>query len=239
MALPRMLAWLLCLWLTALAAHAQADDNGLSVSLTARTGGALSVAWAISPQWLETHASIAGFNVSLNDTRVAQVPATTTTYDIYGLSSNTVYTVAVSVNWLTPSNETLVSNELVVSTLNATSPSAPPAPLVVAAGGGFLRVRVTLPLDTGGVDIATISVVAQSQIDFSIATLSHSVSDSEFTFFGLDAKTSYRLRSYATNAADLSSDQSVALSADTLAVQLPGPCPPPTVLNVTGTLAGG
>ncbi|KAG6623161.1 histone-lysine N-methyltransferase CG1716 [Phytophthora cinnamomi] len=55
-----------------------------------------------------------------------------------------------------------------------------------------------------------------------------------YNIYGLDALTTYSISSIATNEGGKMSLESSRLTTKTMALQLPGPCPPPRVLTTTG-----
>lgn len=192
----------------------------------------------IGASWAEENdvSEIVGFDIVINDTTVDITSPTVSTYALYGLPSNTTYRFYINAVLDTSSNATeLVSNTVTASTTVLSRPSTMPQPVLVDVGGGFLRVRVDPPKDTGGLNVTSINVAVQATFDSKSFLISKNSSATDFNVYGLSARTQYLVYAYATNGGTLSSIPSEFLSVTTLGPQLAGPCPAPTLLNVTGT----
>ena len=130
----------------------------------------------------------------------------------------------------------LVSNALVAQTLEMTPPEAPASPEVIDIGGGYVELYVSQPLDTGGSPLVNLTVLVQSAVDSSVVIVNMSAQDNQTTVFGLNGSTMYRVSTVAINAALLVSPESTAINISTGLAQVPGPCPAPALINVTGKL---
>lgn len=178
-----------------------------------------------------------GFDIVINDSNVDFTSPTVSTYALYGLPSNTTYSFYINAVFDTSSNATeLMSNVVTASTTALSRPSTMSQPVLVNVGGGFLRVRVDPPNDAGGINITSINILVQATFGSDSFLMTKNSSATDFTVYGLRARTQYLVSAFATNGGNLSSLPSEFLSATTLGPQLAGPCPAPTVLNVTGML---
>ncbi|KAF1320447.1 hypothetical protein FI667_g12333, partial [Globisporangium splendens] len=195
--------------------------------VTSRTGGALHFECSYD--------DITGFRILVNGVPVSVTSALVLYYDLYALVNNTAYTFQVKATFNANSTaSSLESNILRESTASLSSPSVADPPILVNSSGGFIRAREQLPKDIGGANITMLAMLARSVVDFSVVSLSQPATQSEFVFYGLNARTEYYLSVYATNTGSLSGSESGFLSVKTLALRLAGPCPPLTVLGVTG-----
>lgn len=180
--------------------------------------------------------AIVGFDIVINDSTVDVTSPTSSTYALYGLPSNTTYRFYINAVLDANSNATeLLSNMVTASTTALSRPSTMVQPALVDVGGGFLRVRVDPPEDAGGLNVTSINVAVQAAFGSESFLLSKNSSAIDFTVYGLGARTQYLVSAYATNGGNLSSIPSEFLSVTTLGPQLAGPCPAPTLLNITGT----
>ncbi|TMW60828.1 hypothetical protein Poli38472_000870 [Pythium oligandrum] len=225
---------LLLLGLAVVSVHA---EDAISLWTVHQTGGAIHVAWEVSTSWTDQHSlnDISGFQVLLNDAEVAAVDPTTRAYDLYGLTNNTFYSVQV-IGALTDNLNPLTSNVLVAETSNQSPPGAAGTPSSTASGGGYIRVQVVPPLDTGGTPLTTVTLTALSSTDYKITenVTAFNPAAPEVTVYGLVAKTEYVVTVRFSNTGGYVGSGSTPVSISTQDLQPPGPCPPPTLLEVTG-----
>ncbi|TYZ67017.1 hypothetical protein PybrP1_011487, partial [[Pythium] brassicae (nom. inval.)] len=192
---------------------------------------------AISPEWSATNnvSDIEAFQVFLDEEPVGETEPSELFYTLYNLTDSTAYSFQAKAMFKASSTAEPLETDIVTETTDTLSaPGKPDSPILVEAGGGFIRVRARLPLDSGGADLATVTFEARSNEDNSVVDVTKPVSSPEMVFFGLSAKTSYFVSVYMTNAGGLNGPRSANLEAATTALEAPGPCPPPTVLRVTG-----
>ncbi|KUF97986.1 histone-lysine N-methyltransferase CG1716 [Phytophthora nicotianae] len=192
-------------------------------------GNHRNLSTALDPDELE------GYHVIVNNQERATVGPDASSYYLYGLSNNTVYSYQVKAI-LANGSEPLYSDVVAATTLNRTAPNSPDIPTKVTVSGGFVQVSVETPHDTGGVALSNVTVVV-SDIYGVVTSQTLSVTSSGvlvFNSYGLNARTKYWISAFATNEGDLVSSNSDPLVITTTALQLPGPCPPPTVVKATG-----
>lgn len=192
----------------------------------------------IAANWTSVNnvSDIAAFRVFVNAAQVGATNSSTLQYSAYGLVNNTTYTFQVRAAFKVGSSATaLESNRVTGTTSNRTNPSQMNLPTLVRAGAGFIEVIAQLPLDSGGANLTTLTAVARSTLDFSVVTLTQPATQSDFKIYGVNARTSYLVSVYATNEGNMSGPASDALRTKTQELRPAGPCPPPTVLGVTGS----
>ncbi|KAJ0393924.1 hypothetical protein ATCC90586_008639 [Pythium insidiosum] len=218
-------------------------EQDMTLWVESRTGGAIRIAWMLTPAWTEQNsiADITAFDVLVNDQTSQTVNASTAPFstELAGLPAESSFLIQV-LGRLRPdatASTAPASNVLATSTLAATPPAQPPAaPEFLAAGGGVIRVRVSLPRDSGGAPLEFLTVVARSQADFtSLQTRTVSVDQaSDVPLYSLNASTAYEISARVTNLQGLTSASSESTIASTSVVELPASAPPPTLLGVTG-----
>lgn len=178
---------------------------------------------------------IEAFQVFLNQELVGETPRSDLFFSVYNLTSNTAYSLQVRAAFIPSSTADELQSAIVTeSTGNLSLPGNPEPPIRLGLGGGFIRVRAQLPFDSGGAGLATITVEARSSVDNSVVKVIQPASSPEFVLFGLNASTWYLVTAFATNGGGLDGPKSPVLNTATTALEAPGPCPPPTVLRVTG-----
>lgn len=197
-------------------------------------GRAISSAWYLN----NSIADAEDFRVFVDGQERETVTLDVTRYDLYRLTSDTTYTVQVQGTLVNDSlAEPLYSDSLAVTTLSLAAPDAPDTPTLLAMTGGFVQVSVQPPADTGGADLANMTVIVRTAEGLAVMQQSQS-SDSAaaltFNIYGLNALTAYLVTAVASNAGGKMSVQSNPLEATTKALQLPDPCPAPTVISTTG-----
>ncbi|ETL37425.1 hypothetical protein L916_10863 [Phytophthora nicotianae] len=224
--------WLMLLINMMVRTDAQSSNPSI-IAWGSATGGTLHIQWnlstALDPDELE------GYHVIVNNQERATVGPDASSYYLYGLSNNTVYSYQVKAI-LANGSEPLYSDVVAATTLNRTAPNSPDIPTKVTVSGGFVQVSVETPHDTGGVALSNVTVVV-SDIYGVVTSQTLSVTSSGvlvFNSYGLNARTKYWISAFATNEGDLVSSNSDPLVITTTALQLPGPCPPPTVVKATG-----
>lgn len=193
---------------------------------------------AISPEWSAANnvSDIEAFQVFLNQEPVGETDPSEMFYTLYNLTNNTAYSFqAKAVLEASSIADPLETAVVIGTTDNLSVPGKPDPPVQVTVGGGSIRVRARFPHDSGGAALATLTVEARSSDDNSVVEVTQPVSSPEAVFFGLSAKTRYFVSMYTTNAGGLNGPRSDYLEATTTALEVPGPCPPPTVLRVTGS----
>ncbi|KAH7481830.1 Titin [Phytophthora ramorum] len=232
--------WILLLVVWIANATAQTAEPSIAAFVTA-TGGALHFKWTISTAWISTNTKddIKSFLVVLDGNEIGNKSPDTTSYDLYGLTGNTEYTLQVKASFIDNSSASpLYSDVIVATTLDQSAPAIPTSPTELAVGGGFVQVSVQPPLDSGGTDLSRVTVVV-----WRLSTLTELLRQSQspensdsliYDIYGLDALTSYRISAFATNEGGISSSESNALNVVTTSLQIPGPCPSPTILSTTG-----
>lgn len=178
---------------------------------------------------------ISAFHVFVNAAQVGETNSSMLRYSVYGLVNNTAYAFQVRAAFTAGSNATALESNLVTEmTSNRSSPSQIDPPTLIGVRGGFIQILAQLPLDYGGANLRTLTAVARSTLDFSIVTLTQPATQLDFKIYGVNARTSYVVMVYATNEGNMSGPASDGLTAKTQDLRPAGPCPPPTVLEVTG-----
>ncbi|KAE9360356.1 hypothetical protein PF008_g1843 [Phytophthora fragariae] len=231
--------WWLLLAVTIASSTAQSTDPTIDAWATA-TGGALHIQWAISSAWYINNSvvDVEDFRVFVNDQERAIIGFDETGYDLYGLTSETAYTVQVQGTLVSGSLAApLNSNAFPATTLNLAAPDTPDTPELLAMTGGFVQVSVQPPADTGGADLANMTVTVRRADGLTVVQQSQSSNSSAlltYNIYGLDALTTYWVTSVAVNEGGKTSSESNPVVAKTKALQLPDPCPPPRVIRTTG-----
>lgn len=180
---------------------------------------------------------IESFRVFLGDQQVATVDATEWQYALYGLAYDTQYAFQVSADLVAGSNATidLVSDAILARTAALSGPGVSRAPKLQSVTGGTLQVEAFTPNDTGGANLTTITVVVRRAGDGqTVINQSKSIGNTTFSLNRLDAQTTYWVTSFATNEGGASVYESAPLEVTTRVLELPGPCPPPTIVATTG-----
>lgn len=226
-----LLCWLMLL-ITLARSSAQTSKPSL-VAWASSTGGALHIHWNISTTWNPSEAE--GLYILVNNQERGTVGPDTSSYYVYGLSNNTAYSYQVKAT-LVNGSEPLYSVVAAATTSNRTAPNSPGIPKQIAVTGGFVQVSVKPPGDTGGVALSNVTVVVSDSVGFTTKqTLAvSSVDELVFNIYGLSARTKYWISAFATNEGGLLSPDSDPLVVTTASLQLPGSCPPPTLVNATG-----
>ncbi|KAG4059859.1 hypothetical protein PC123_g5228 [Phytophthora cactorum] len=213
-------------------ATAQAS-NPLIIVWASATGGALHLQWNISTAW--SLSELESFHVLVNNQERVTVGPDASGYYVCGLSNNTVYSYQVKATLVNGSGP-LYSDVIAATTLDRTAPNSPDIPKQLAVTGGFVQVSVELPQDTGGAALSNVTVVVSDSVSV-VTKQSLPVTSSDvlvYNIYGLNARTKYWISAFATNEGDLVSPNSDPLVITTTTLQLPGPCPPPTVVKTTG-----
>ncbi|KAF4143551.1 Fibronectin type III domain [Phytophthora infestans] len=226
-----LLCWLMLL-ITLARSSAQTSKPSL-VAWASSTGGALHIHWNISTTW--NPSEVEGLYILVNNQERGTVGPDTSSYYVYGLSNNTAYSYQVKAT-LVNGSEPLYSVVAAATTSNRTAPNSPGIPKQIAVTGGFVQVSVKPPGDTGGVALSNVTVVVSDSVGFTTKqTLAvSSVDELVFNIYGLSARTKYWISAFATNEGGLLSPDSDPLVVTTASLQLPGSCPPPTLVNATG-----
>ncbi|KAK1948572.1 Fibronectin type-III domain-containing protein 3a [Phytophthora citrophthora] len=132
----------------------------------------------------------------------------------------------------------LYSDVISATTLDCTAPHTPDAPKKMFVSGGFVQVSAQQPADTGGADLLSVTIIVRRLDRLTVVTQQAQAPVASgavvYNIYGLDAQTSYRISVFAINEGGLQSLESDFLDITTKFLQLPGPCPPPKVLNTTG-----
>lgn len=193
----------------------------------------------VAPAWSQTNSvdDITLFQVYVNDEQAVKLGATESVYTAYGLTNDTQYLFQVGGDLVSGSNATsdLISDTIVGQTGPISAPQVTSAPVLTNVTGGVVVVQVTPSGDSGGCNLTNLTAIARRSDGTIASTQVKSLNDTEFTFNRLDAQTTYRISAFATNGAGLSSSESTNLTVTTRSIDAPGLCPPPTVVNVTGT----
>ncbi|GMF21429.1 unnamed protein product [Phytophthora lilii] len=198
----------------------------------------------ISPSWNSNTTSvdeIEAYQVYVNEQLADTIGAGSSQYDLYGLSSNTAYSFQVEAIFANGSSSpSLYSNVISISTSDCTVPGTPNSLEKLAVTGGSMRVSVEPPKDTGGANLVNVTVHVRRRDDLSLVTeQSQSAPNSSslrYSIYGLDAQTSYQVSAFAVNGGGFVSEESNYLVFTTKALQLPDPCPAPTVVSSTGEI---
>ncbi|KAL3673999.1 hypothetical protein V7S43_001684 [Phytophthora oleae] len=233
--------WLLLAAVVIVPSTAGTTDPSVVAWATSTSGGTLNVKWTISAAWQSSNSlnEIDSFRVLVDSELNGAVGAEEISYDVSGLTNNTVYTIQVNATLTSGSSaEPLYSNVISATTLDRSAPHTPDAPKQLTVSGGFIQVSVQQPADTGGVDLLSLTIIVRHPVSLTVVTQQAQapVNSGTLTYniYGLDAQTSYRISAFAVNQGDLKSLESDFLDITTKSLQLPGPCPPPKVLNTTG-----
>lgn len=180
---------------------------------------------------------IQSFRVFIGDQQVATVSAAERQYVQYGLIYDTDYSFQVSADLMDGSNATgdLVSDAILARTTPLSSPGVSRAPQLRSVTGGSIQVETFTPSDTGGANLTSITVIVRRESDGQIViNQGKSVESTWFSLNRLDAQTTYWVTSFSTNEGGAGADESAPLYVTTRELELPGPCPPPTVVATTG-----
>ncbi|KAL4152595.1 hypothetical protein PRNP1_009523 [Phytophthora ramorum] len=133
--------WILLLVVWIANATAQTAEPSIAAFVTA-TGGALHFKWTISTVWISTNTKddIKSFLVVLDGSEIGNKSPDTTSYDLYGLTGNTEYTLQVKASFIDNSSASpLYSDVIVATTLGQSAPAIPTSPTELAVGGGFVQ----------------------------------------------------------------------------------------------------
>jgi hypothetical protein len=180
---------------------------------------------------------ITSFRVFLGDQEVATVGAVEREYVQYGLVYDTDYSFQVSADLVDGSNSTddLVSDAILVRTTPLSSPGVSRSPQLRSVTGGTIQVETFTPSDTGGANLTSITVIVRRESDGQIViNQAKSVENTTFSLNRFDAQSTYWVTSFSTNEGGAAADESAPLYVTTRELELPGPCPPPTIVATTG-----
>lgn len=194
----------------------------------------------ITANWTAAHSvsNISAFHVFVNATQVGETNSSTLHYSVYGLVNSTAYTFQVRAVFKAGSTATALESNLVTAPTSSRSrPSQMSPPTLVGVGGGLIKILTQLPQDSGGASIQSLTAIARSTVDFSVVTLTQPATQLAFKIYGVSARTGYLVSVYATNEDNQSGPASESLRVKTTELRPAGPCPPPTVLAVTGVWA--
>jgi hypothetical protein len=207
----------------------------LTVWYTDRTAASIHIDWSISEDWAGSLELISSFIVEVNSTTRGPITVASTlrSVKVTELKSLTIYALqlkAIAMN----SSVLLESKTLTVSTFDTSAPNSPRAVNVKSVGGGYIEVEVLPSYFTGGVDLVSTTVRAQSVWDSTMIFKTQNSTNTTIRIYGLRASTTYYVTAFVTNAKGFSSPNTALPYVQTSALQPPGKPPPPIVLDVTG-----
>ncbi len=108
--------------------------------------------------------SIEGFSILLDGTEKHFASASDVSFVFYGLTSETQYNVqVVGVLEADSTAQKLTSSTIQVETLATTAPVAPPQPTVEEIGIDFIKLKISLPSDTGGEALTSLVIHIYSE----------------------------------------------------------------------------
>lgn len=174
----------------------------------------------------------------LGDSEVVTLGNATWQYSLYGLAASTEYGVHVAAKMAVGVNESdaPISDTILVRTEALSMPGKMAAPRILSFTGGTVEVATELPDETGGADLTSITVVVRDGYSEQlVGTKTQPANSTVFMINRLDAQEYYLFASFAINEAGLSGPEGFRESVRTRALENPGPCPAPTILNTSGT----
>ena len=162
---------------------------------------------------------------------------------IWNLSQSTVYyftVVAVNPSSVCASSDAYrESDKLEVTTLTASVPSVPAAPILMSKTGGALTISWSAPIDNGGTPLLGYSLfeLVDGSMELRLNTIDAGTGPQQLTFahYGLTAASSHTYTVVAVNEVGSSA------TSDVLAVSTTSTTAPTSPLNLqqTGNLTGG